>query len=148
MPQKGRKVSSYCHHKASGRAVVRLDGVDVDLGLFGSEESHGRYQAAITEWRARLNGATGTAGLSASTAKPFLLTINDLIARYAAFAAEYYSCDGKPTKELQCMKDALRPLRRMYEVLPVAEFGPLKLKAVRQSMIDQGWCRRANATSI
>ena len=34
------------------------------------------------------------------------------------------------------MKDALRPLRRMYEVLPVAEFGPLKLKAVRQSMID------------
>src|SRR5262249_36011500 len=33
------------------------------------------------------------------------------------------------------------PLRQLYEELPAEEFSPLKLKAVRQTMVAAGWCR-------
>jgi integrase len=33
-------------------------------------------------------------------------------------------------------------MRRLYGDLPATGFGPLKLKAVRQAMIDRGWCRQ------
>jgi hypothetical protein len=38
-------------------------------------------------------------------------------------------------------KLALRPLRELYGCTPAAGFGPKKLKAVRQRMIDAGLCR-------
>ena len=40
MSRQALKVPSYCRHKASGRAVVRLGGRDVYLGEYGSPESH------------------------------------------------------------------------------------------------------------
>jgi hypothetical protein len=45
MPRK-RNLSppSYCLHKASGRAVVRIDGRDRYLGPHGSPESHAEYE--------------------------------------------------------------------------------------------------------
>ena len=43
MPAKTTKVPGYTRHKASGRAVVRLDGRDYYLGPYGSPESHERY---------------------------------------------------------------------------------------------------------
>jgi hypothetical protein len=41
-----------------------------------------------------------------------------------------------PTDELKNVRVALRPLRALYGMLPAAEFSPLKLKAVRQKLID------------
>jgi hypothetical protein len=52
MPRKAGKVPSYCRHKASGRAVVRIDGRDHYLGEYGSPASHEEYERRITEWRA------------------------------------------------------------------------------------------------
>ncbi len=52
MPRKPGKVPSYCRHKASGRAVVRIDGRDRYLGKYGSPESHEEYERSIAEWRA------------------------------------------------------------------------------------------------
>jgi integrase len=49
----------------------------------------------------------------------------------------YYGSSG----ERQNLIYALRPLKTTYGRLPAAEFSPLKLKAVRQAMIDSGWCR-------
>ena len=51
MPRLAGKVSAYCLHKASGRAVVRLVGKDHYLGgPCGSPESHERYERLIAEW--------------------------------------------------------------------------------------------------
>ena len=53
-----------------------------------------------------------------------------------------YSKDGQPTKELECMKEAIWPLRQLYGLTPAADFGPQSLKAVRQHMVtEQGLCR-------
>lgn len=38
MPRKSR-IPKYCHHKASGRAVVRIDGKDHYLGAWNSPQS-------------------------------------------------------------------------------------------------------------
>ncbi len=53
MPRRSGIVPSYCHHKRSGRAVVRIDGHDHYLGPYDSPESHERYERLIAEWRAR-----------------------------------------------------------------------------------------------
>jgi hypothetical protein len=39
MARRPNSIPSYCLHKASGKAVVRLDGVDHYLGPHGSPES-------------------------------------------------------------------------------------------------------------
>ena len=52
MPRESGKVPSNCRHKASGRAVARLDGKDHHLGACGSSESHDEYEKLIAEWRA------------------------------------------------------------------------------------------------
>ncbi len=57
-------------------------------------------------------------------------------------AKSYYVRNGEPTGEIDGIKDSLRPLRKLYGRTLAAEFGPLRLKAVRQHMIDvQGICR-------
>ncbi|MGE5608343.1 MAG: hypothetical protein ACM359_03750 [Bacillota bacterium] len=53
----------------------------------------------------------------------------------------YRRADGTPTREPGNYRALLGPLRRLYGPTSAAEFGPLKLKAVRPAMIDQGWCR-------
>jgi len=69
------------------------------------------------------------------------LLISEPIGRYRRFAESYHVRDSSPTKELSCMRYALRPVRQLYGSLPVNEFGPLALKAVQQHLIDQGLCR-------
>jgi hypothetical protein len=57
------------------------------------------------------------------------------------FAQSYYVHDGKPTKELEGMKSALKPLKELYGRTPASQFGPLSLNAVRQQMITAQLCR-------
>ncbi|WP_417847301.1 hypothetical protein [Thalassoglobus sp.] len=45
MPRKP-KVPSYCLHKASGQAVVRINGRDHYLGLYGTDSAFGLRRTA------------------------------------------------------------------------------------------------------
>lgn len=56
-------------------------------------------------------------------------------------AQGYYVKSGKPTGEIHALRDALRPLRELYGSTAAAEFGPLRLKALREAMVAKGWCR-------
>lgn len=127
-----RPVPSYRRH-ATGLGVVRLNGRDVYLGTYDTPESRRRYDVAIAEWLA--------AGRSLPVA-PEALTLAELLDRYWRHVTAFYRhADGSPTSEANNVRQALRPLRHLYEQEPVAEFTPRKLKAVRQRMIDMGWCR-------
>lgn len=120
----------YSLHKASGQARVRIDGKDHYLGSYGSQESRERYEDLVDEWFAR-NGDTTR----------YMLTVDKLALLYVDFADGYYRKNGKPTGEHQNIKLALRHAVKLYGTSRVREFGPLKLKKVRQSMIDAGLCR-------
>lgn len=131
---------SYCLHKASGRAVVRLNGRDHYLGVYGSDESHAEYQKLISLWRADSHRQSvitqGIANLPAPS-----LTISQLLLRYQQFAKTYYVNGDEPSKEYEEMGFALRPVRVLYGAALAREFGPLKLQAVRQHMIESDLSR-------
>ena len=135
MPRKSHKVPSYCRHKASERAVVRINGRDCYLGEYGTPESYQEYERRIGEWRAQQFEVQGVLDSPRNKSED-QLTINELILRYIKFAEDYYVKDGQPTKELVEMKYALRPLRKLYGRSLVCDFGPRGLKTIQQHMID------------
>jgi hypothetical protein len=57
---------------------------------------------------------------------------------YLDFAAGYYRKGEKPTRELDNLKHALKPLKRLYGSSRADRFGPLALKSIRASMIESG----------
>jgi hypothetical protein len=137
-----RRTPAYCFHRASGPAVVRLDGRDHYLGKFNSEESRQENDRLIAEWLAagRRLPATKTGDG---------LTVNALILAYWRWA-ETNSRDeeGNPSREMESLKYSLRPLRKLYGDTEAARFGPLALRAVRDDMIASRWCRRTINTRI
>lgn len=136
MPRKPGRVPAYCRHKASGNAVVRLDGRDHYLGPYGCLESHERYARVIAAWHESEYPRSLDIPKPNGAADSDVLTINEFILRYLRFAETYYVKNGKPTQEFEEMKYCLRPLRLLYGRTPARNFGPLALKAVRQHMID------------
>ena len=109
----------YRKHRASGQAVVTLDGKDHYLGPHGTRASHGEYDRLIGEWLAngrRLRSA------------PSELTVTELAAAFWRHAqSNYEDSDG----ELGCFKLVLQILKRLYGRTSAAEFGPLALQAVQ-----------------
>ncbi len=132
-----KRTPSYCRHKATGQAVVRLDGKDFYLGRYGSSESEARYKQLIAEWLSNAKTAPHT-----GTANAPSLTVAELLLRYWRWAEDHYrDPDGNPSRELGNLRDALRPLRLLYAHSPAREFGPLALRAVQDAMVEQGLCR-------
>lgn len=122
------------HHKASGQAVVRLGGNDFYLGKWGSSQAQNEYDRRVAEWLAAGRRCAPT-GITETV-------VNEIIAAFWEYAQSYYRhADGSSTNELRNFRDALRFLRRLYGHTPVMEFGPLALKAVRNSMIEADLCR-------
>lgn len=131
MPRR-KSIPSYRLHKPSGQARVIVDGRHVYLGPYGSEESRRKYAQLITEPRADAQSLTPTS----NDGRYPDLSINELLLQYLEFAESYYVKEGEPTRELENLKDAMRPLRTLYGCSPAGKFGPRSLKAIRQYMID------------
>jgi integrase len=136
---KPQSVPSYRLHKATGQAVVVLKGRSFYLGKFGSHESKAEYRRVISEFLTL--GGEPPPAQTASLATPDL-TIDELMVRYWAHVEAYYVRDGVTSREQENIKDALRHVRPLYGPTPAARFGPLALKAVRESMIAAGLSRQ------
>ncbi|HZW34048.1 MAG TPA: site-specific integrase [Isosphaeraceae bacterium] len=126
MSARSPRTPSYRLHAPSGQAVVTLDGRDFDLGRHGTPESHAEYDRLIAEWLA--NGRRLPPGED--------LTIAELIVRYLGHVDRRYTSD-EPAK----IRLALRPVRELYGLTLAREFGPLRLKTVRQRFVDQDLVR-------
>jgi integrase len=135
-PAGSKSTPGYCRHNSSNRAYVTLDGKPVYLGKYGTAASRAKYDRVIGEWLA--NGRR----LAPAPTPANPTTVAMVLAAFWQHAQEYHrKPDGTPAGELDNYRQALRPLRRLYAALPVAEFGPIQMKAVRQAMIDLGWAR-------
>jgi len=139
------RTPSYRHHKPSGRAVTTIGGRDYYLGKWQSKQSKQEYDRLIAEWLANgrsLPVVTRYVGTKGS------LSIAELILAYIRHSRGYYVKDGKQTSEFDCIKYAMNHLQRLYSRTPASAFGPLALKAVRDAMIESGWCRKTVNESI
>lgn len=136
MPRLVRTVPAYQKHRASGQAVVSLNGHDYYLGPYGTKASKIEYDRLIGEWLQngrQLRPTQIDGGLA----------IVELIAAYLRHVHEYYrKPDGTPTSEVADITLSLRPLKALYGRKPCDEFGPTALKVVRQKMITDGLSRK------
>ncbi len=132
-----RRDPKYRRHKRKGRAdqaFVELEGRRVYLGIFGSAESRERYHRLLAEWNANHHHLP---------VSPKETAVVELIDRYWTHAQAYYlKPDGTPTGEVDNIRHAVRPLRAIYGRSRVAEFTPIRLKAIRNRLIDAGLARK------
>ena len=133
MPKLTHSVPKYRLHRASGQAVVTLHGQVVYLGPWQSRASKVAYDQVVGEWLARGREPPPTQSG---------LTVVELVARFWRFAKTYYVKHGRPTGELDNYRDAVRLLKQHYGKTLVADFGPLRLKAIRTKLIDSGLSRK------
>ena len=128
MPKLTLRPPKYRKHKASGQAVVTLNGRDFYLGPHGSTASRVEYDRLTAEWLQN--------GRSLPPAERSDTTVVEVIAAYVKFAKAYYVKNGRPTREATLIRDTMRFVRDRYGRIPTVDFGPLALKAVRQRMIE------------
>jgi integrase len=141
MPER-KSPPSLRRHKPKQRGVVTLNGRDHYLGHWPDgkrkppADVQVAYDALIAEWLANGRRPIGEQAPA--------LSVSELILRFwEQHAVKHYRhADGTPTGELDNFKHSLRPLRELFGRIPAEEFTPLKLKAVRQRMIDGGLSRK------
>ncbi len=135
MPKLVDATPKYRRHKASGQAIVSIQGHDFYLGPWNSKGSKVEYDRIISEWLA--------AGrqLPAANGRASDLTIVEVLARHKKFAVQHYRKDGVSTGEWDNIALAIRPLKELYGRTLVRDFGPLALKAIQQKMVDSGLSR-------
>lgn len=136
MAGKMAKVPKVYRHK-TGQARVRIDGKDRYIGAYGSPEAERRYRELVGDFL-----------LSKESQSPKRQqqrrTVAELLAAYWQHAQEYYRTEsGEPSSEQGQMADVIRILRQeVPSDFPCADFGPLRLKAVREALIKRGLTRQ------
>lgn len=128
-----RKIPSYCLHKASGQAIVTLNGHSHYLGKYGTPESRAEYDAIIARWLA------GGRYVSDSGPDP---SVCEVLAAYESYASSYYRKDGEETTQMDRVRRSLAVARRLHGTMPASQYTAQNLKAVRADMVQQGLCRR------
>jgi len=132
-------VPSYRRHSSGQARVTLKDPItgmrrDVLLGKYGSRSSRAEYGRVIEAWE--------SSGRRLPDRPATDLTIAEMLLAYWQHVERHYChADGTATSEQKDIALALRPLRELYANVPAAEFGPLKLQAVRKRIIDNGCCR-------
>jgi integrase len=128
MPRNATGVPSYRRHKASGQAVVTLNGVDHYLGAWNSPESRAEYDRVVNEWLVRGRR------LADKNDQPAVMLVKELVLGYYAHVV------ATMPDEVSRIKLALKPVRELYGDTPATKFGPVALQAVRAKMVESGLC--------
>ena len=138
MPRKGQwPPPIYPRNAAPGqRTFCRIfrDGKphDYPLGPAGSQEQKEAYARLQAELLA------GEAQPSSTPAPVSVLSVVVALSRFADHAETRYAS----TAELHHFRAVLRVVRALYASLPLSDFGPKHLGAVRAALVNKGWCRR------
>jgi integrase len=141
-------IPSYLRHRQSGKAriIVRDHaGAAREIllpGAYNSKESREEYHRLCGLLRA--NGGR----LPATKAGTVDLTVSELVLRYMDEHATVYYVDPdtkQDTTEVECLRSALRPLKRLFGELAVAEFDSLKLEALQAAMASGAWLTEEEA---
>jgi hypothetical protein len=98
-------IPKYGHHKASGQAVVRLDGRYFYLGPYGSAASRQEYDRLVAHWQ--------IAGRCLPEAGP--KSVAQIMLASGRYLHQYYHCPLKGFhKDIHAWKMAVRPLKARY----------------------------------
>jgi integrase len=137
VPPIRKSTPSYIPHKQSGRAravwrdVSGTQRQKLLPGEFDSEESRSAFHALGLELAAAPHGIHESE-----------TSVSELMLAFMKFARTHYvRPDGSNTHEVAEYHGVAKLVDELYGGLLAAEFGPLAFRAVRQAMIERGWCR-------
>jgi hypothetical protein len=119
------------------RAFVQANGKRVYLGRWGSKATREAYARFVAEWTA----ADGQILLQPSPSAGTGPSIVELLTAYLKYAKRYYRKNGQETAMVIHIESTLRIVRKLYGSTLVPDFGIIQLKAIRETMIDQGLAR-------
>ena len=135
MSTRSKRGPTLCRHKRTGHAYAKFDGRQLWFGRYDDPRTHERFAHTLAAWRA--NGCR-----LPPQEDDHELTIAEIVARYLGFAERFYChADGTPTRELDNIRDAVRPLVATYAGLLIGEFGIRELKVLREQLIDRDLAR-------
>jgi integrase len=160
MPRLVHRLPQIRCHTPSGRARLRINGRHYWLGTYGSPESLREYDRLVGLYLA--NGRQ-LPSVSSHVQQPVsepvkqapvrvrqpvtplpvkTVTVTTLIAEFTKWADGHYRRpDGTPTREAENFKHTTKPLRKMWGRLPVTDFGPARLIALRETWIKRDLAR-------
>ena len=153
MPKLLNRPPKYLLRKSTKQAVVSIHGKVIQLGPFGSPRSHQRYQEQLINWRECRHEKSAKEEpaepevtlieLQARRMRAYAISIDELAFVYLDFARSYYVKNGRVTREAEVVGDVLRVLARHHSGEAADEFGPVKLKELRERMIhEMNWARK------
>lgn len=115
----------------SDRAYVILNGRRVKLGVWGSEKAEQRYRQLIA--------GVEVPKPTRAEEPPARPTVVEVMAPFMLHVVEQYPGNEA---EVWHYKAAMRILKAETAGLPADEFGPRRLRAVREVMVAKGWSRK------
>lgn len=127
---------------SSGKARITFKGHDYYLGEHGSKESWTEYRRLLELWQQdAVSSSCSSVKPAYQNSKRFTVrTVADLAAHFWPHAQQHYRRkDGTETPEVKAYQMTLRVLLRTHGPTPIADFGPVALRQVRQAMIDGSW---------
>jgi integrase len=132
-------IPSYCLHKASGQALVTLPDSATGkrhtkyLGVHGTPKSRAAYAAAISDWERAGRRVVNTDRVVPRVGEA---VVRDVASAYMADRGSWYA-----PGEIRSIKTAMALLVEHLGDQPVGAVGPLKIKALREAMVELGWAR-------
>lgn len=126
-------------HKATGLAVVSIKRRDFYCGRFGTPEAEAEYKRLVAEWLTRQTPPDPKPRTVPAAHAP---TVAEVIVAFMRHADRHYRhLDGTPTHEVDNLRDAVRPLKRLYAHTRAVDFGPVALRAYRDELVRSGLAR-------
>ena len=135
MPRKKSMQPQYLYH-VSGNARVRINGKDYYLGKHGSQDSYARYHALLKQY------VENDQKLPASVPERQMTQAIRVMDVTAAFEQRELPAYAHNAGLFSRLSKLLRLLAERYGDMPVSEFGPLRLEAIRDHLLSTGNCRR------
>ncbi len=141
MPKLVTRPPKYTRHKASGQAIVKINGKVHYLGPWQSAESKVRWQEAVSKWSAQQARAVNAPTIVGEMPQTHETTVVELLAAFLEHAKTWYTKNGEPTGSLAAIRPVLRLLREMFGAVLVSKFKPSHLEAYQRRMIERGASR-------
>ncbi len=122
---------------ATGRCFCKVNGKFITLGRVGNPETQRTYAALLA------NLATSPLANPSPAAPKGGVTVSELCLKFTTeVLPKYKTSSGKPSAERDCFKGVIKVVRGLFGSVPAVEFGPLKLRLVRERFIATGWSRK------
>ncbi len=134
MQKRKRQPPTYRQRKGYDQAIVTLTDSatgyrkDYWLGLYGSPESRELYHRLLAQWES--GGQRLPVTLDDKPADITQVSVAEVLNAYWKWASGQYG-----HSELGCLRVVIRLLRQMFGTTPAADFGPNRLRLIRDQMI-------------